>query len=49
MLEGSKIHSFYQSKQNDSYISEYPLSTTIVSQDIEINLHGRADGIIKIF
>ena len=47
MLEGSKIHSFYQSKQNDSYISEYPLSTTIVNQDIEINLHGRADGIIK--
>ena len=47
MLEGSKIHSFYQSKQNDSYISEHPLSTTIVNQDIEINLHGRADGIIK--
>lgn len=47
MLEGTKIHSFYQGKQNENYISEYPLNISLVSNGVEIYLHGRADGVIK--
>lgn len=47
MQEGSKIHSFYQSKQGSNYISEYPLNINLVSNGVEIYLHGRADGVIN--
>lgn len=46
MEEGSEIHRNYQQKQGPSYLSEVDLKTTIIYQDYEINLHGRADGII---
>ena len=46
MNEGSLIHSLYQAKQGDNYISEYPLKTTIVVDEVPITLQGRADGII---
>lgn len=47
MQEGIKIHSRFQEKQGSDYISEYSLSKLFVVDDIEINLQGRADGIIK--
>ena len=47
MSEGSRIHSAYQSQQDSNYMSEYPLRNTFVVSDVEVTLHGRADGIIK--
>lgn len=47
MNEGTFLHSLYQAKQSDNYLSEYPLSITMMVDDIEIYIHGRADGIIK--
>lgn len=47
MQEGSLLHALYQSHQKKNYISEYPLATSIVVDDIEVHLEGRADGIIK--
>ena len=46
MSEGSLIHSLYQSKQGDNYISEYPLKTVVVVDEIPVTIQGRADGII---
>lgn len=46
MTEGSKIHSWYQAKQEKGYISEYPLKTEIIIDEVNITLQGRADGII---
>ena len=46
MLMGTKIHSYYQKKQNNEYISEYELQETFFLDNFEINLQGRADGII---
>ncbi|MCR4880149.1 MAG: ATP-dependent DNA helicase [Bacilli bacterium] len=47
MSEGTLLHALYQSKQNDNYLSEIPLEVTIMKDDIEIHIEGRADGIIK--
>lgn len=47
MTEGSRIHAAYQSSQASNYMSEYPLRNTFVVADVEVSLHGRADGIIK--
>ena len=48
MTEGSRIHSDYQSKQEEgSYISEYPLTQTFNVDEVEVVLQGRADGIIN--
>ena len=47
MTEGSRLHSFYQSQQDNDYYAEYALKTTIVKNEIEIQLEGRADGIIE--
>jgi len=46
MEEGSEIHRKFQKKQKANYFSEVDLKTTIVFENYEINLHGRADGII---
>ena len=46
MSEGTKIHSFYQSKQNQNYIPEFYLKETFYVDDFMVNLDGRADGII---
>ena len=48
MKEGSRIHSRYQESQSKGYISEYPLKTDMVVDDVEITLQGRADGIITL-
>lgn len=47
MSEGTLLHALYQSKQNDNYLSEIPLETTVTVDDIEVHIEGRADGIIK--
>ncbi|MBE6135822.1 MAG: ATP-dependent DNA helicase [Erysipelotrichaceae bacterium] len=47
MNEGTEIHSRYQASQNSAYLSEYPLMTDLVVDDIEVSIEGRADGIIK--
>ena len=46
MSEGTKIHSFYQSKQKSNYISEYYLKETFYVSDFTVTLDGRADGVI---
>lgn len=47
MLEGTRMHSFYQSNQSKGYISEYPLQVYQMVDGIEFHIHGRADGIIN--
>ena len=47
MNEGTRLHASYQAKQSSNYMSEYPLQITMVVDEIEILLEGRADGIIK--
>ena len=47
MSEGSEIHARYQAMQNSAYLSEYPLKTNLVVDDVEASIEGRADGIIK--
>ncbi len=46
MEEGSELHRSFQKKQDSNYLSEVDLKTTIIYEDYEINLHGRADGVI---
>ena len=47
MSEGTEVHSRYQAMQSSAYLSEYPLKTSLVVEDIEVEIEGRADGIIK--
>ena len=37
--EGSRLHSVYQSKQGNNYISEYPLKQVFMVDDVEVTLH----------
>ena len=46
MSEGTKIHSFYQSKQKSNYISEFYLRETFYVSGFTVTLDGRADGVI---
>lgn len=46
MVMGSQVHAYYQKKQNNKYISEYPLKEEFFVNDFNITLQGRADGII---
>ena len=48
MAEGTRIHSAYQKKQGDGYLSEYPLSGEVEVDEGTISLYGRADGISKL-
>lgn len=47
MSEGSRLHTYYQSRQGDNYIAEYFLKHTFLIEDYEITIQGRADGIIE--
>lgn len=48
MSEGSRIHSNYQSLQDENiYMSEYPLRMSLFVDEVEVTIQGRADGIIK--
>ena len=46
MNEGTRIHAFYQSKQDKNYLSEYLLGGTFYASGYTVFLEGRADGII---
>ena len=46
MQEGTLLHAMYQSRQGDSYVSEYNLVETFDVFDFKVTLEGRADGII---
>ncbi len=46
MAKGTIIHRFYQQKQNENYIAEYPFNETIEYKDYTFILSGRADGLI---
>lgn len=48
MNEGTLIHAYYQSRQGNNYISEYPLLENFKVDDYVITLEGRADGIIDL-
>ena len=46
MQEGSRLHAAYQAIQKKNYLSEYPLSFKTALDEVQIELIGRADGII---
>lgn len=46
MSEGTKIHSYHQSRQGRNYIPEYYLKETFYVDDFSVSLEGRADGVI---
>ncbi len=46
MKEGTLLHALYQSKQDDSYLSEYYLKDEFLVDGVKIFVEGRADGII---
>lgn len=46
MSEGTRLHSFHQSRQKSNYIAEYYLIRTFFVDGYSITLEGRADGII---
>ncbi len=46
MAEGSRIHRMIQKRQGSAYRAEVPLSYTFVTDDYNIVIEGRADGII---
>ena len=46
MAEGSRIHRMIQKRQGASYKAEVPLSYTFETEDYNIIVEGRADGII---
>ena len=46
MAEGSRIHRMVQKRQGSSYKAEVPLSYTFETEDYNLVIEGRADGII---
>ncbi len=46
MQEGSRLHAAYQAIQKNNYLSEYALSFKTAIDEVQIELIGRADGII---
>ncbi|MBR1581657.1 MAG: ATP-dependent DNA helicase [Bacilli bacterium] len=46
LTEGTKVHQFYQSKQNENYFSEVFIEGTIIYKDYVFVLNGRMDGLI---
>ena len=47
MEEGTRLHAWYQSKQNENYHPEVYLSDKFICQDYLLSISGRADGIIQ--
>ena len=46
MQEGSKIHKKYQEKQGPNYFSEYYLQGSFNYEEYQLDISGRADGVI---
>ena len=47
MEEGSRLHRIYQESQGENYEAEYQLTHSFVVNGYQLNLKGRADGIIR--
>ena len=47
MEEGTRLHAWYQSRQNENYHPEVYLSDKFICQDYLLSISGRADGIIQ--
>lgn len=48
MTEGTRLHGVFQKQQGETYISEYPLRLLISLKEYNLEISGRADGIIKV-
>lgn len=48
MAEGSRIHRMIQKRQGSNYKAEVPLSYTYETEDYQLVIEGRADGIIDV-
>lgn len=48
MTEGTRLHGVFQKQQGEAYISEYPLRVLISLKGYNLEVSGRADGIIKV-
>ena len=46
MLEGTRLHKFYQDRQGNNYLKEYYLKYIFYVDDYELIVDGRSDGII---
>ena len=46
MLEGTRLHKFYQDRQGKNYLKEYYLKYIFYVDDYELIVDGRSDGII---
>ena len=46
MLEGTRLHKFYQDRQGNNYLKEYYLKYNFYVDDYELIVDGRSDGII---
>ena len=46
MLEGARLHKFYQDRQGNNYLKEYYLKYIFYVDDYELIVDGRSDGII---
>ena len=46
MLEGTRLHKFYQNRQGNNYLKEYYLKYIFYVDDYELIVDGRSDGII---
>ncbi len=46
MLEGTRLHKFYQDRQGNNYLKEYYLKYIFYIDDYELIVDGRSDGII---
>ena len=46
MLEGTRLHKFYQDRQENNYLKEYYLKYIFYVDDYELIVDGRSDGII---
>lgn len=46
MQEGTRLHALYQQSKQKGYYAEYPLSYSIEYKGYQINISGKADGVI---
>lgn len=45
-IEGTRAHQFIQKARGADYLKEVSLSTTVADEEILLEIHGRADGVI---
>jgi len=47
MVEGIYAHQYLQKERGEAYQAEVSLKTTYYQEDLELEIHGRADGILR--